>query len=512
MTGYRTVRIAALGVFLMGCAGAQNAPNVSQVLMWSTVNNTGVGAQNSQDVSGLFTPRTSGVLPQALLNIYTVRDIGGLANGDVTALNTPANYGVGNVSALNSAISSNIGLALALIPVASPASAVIQKVDPVTGAPTAASNTLGPVFTERAETIGKGKFFIGFSHQAYHFTEINGKKLNGLSVLYPGGDPSAAGPSAPMTFNLGLDVRLSQTLAFLTYGVSDRFDISVGLPMVHAAVAATSYNAQVFSGAGLGTNGNNCWCQNTLSPGTFVLTEPLIGRSSMSKTGFGDVLVRAKAAVLSRSSAVVSVGTDLRFATGDADNYLGTGTTTVKPFAAISLYTQPTASGFVFSPHLNIGWQFSGKSALGGTFQGSNLSATLANGDRINYVGAPLTVVKDNLPDVIAWAAGTEVAMGKRNTLVVDFLGNQIGLINGAQVVQETSASGFSPVGPAFAATTVQGFVGAGKSSFGQYSGSFGYKARVTGKLVATFNLLVRLNDTGLTAKYVPLYGLSYSF
>ncbi len=504
----KTVVAAAL-VLGSVSAQAQNAPNVSQVLMFSTVTNTNVGAGFSQ--SSLFTPNTSGVLPRALFTVYT---------GNVSAsadLNQPKNYGLANISPLNSAISSSIGLALSLIPVASPTSAVILKTDPATGVALPASSTLGPVFTERAETIGKGKFFIGISHQDFHFDSINGQKLNGLRVLYKGGDTSAfangAGSTAtqPATFNMALDVRLSQDLAFLTYGVTRRFDVSVGLPMVHSAVASTAFNGQIYAGAGLGANGNNCWCQNTFSPGTFRLSEPIIGQSSLSKTGFGDLLVRLKGSVVEGQNAVVAVGTDLRFATGDADNYLGTGTTSVKPFVAVSLYTKPVANGLVLSPHVNVGWQFSGKSALGGSINGSPQVATLANGDKVNYLGAPLIVTKDNLPDVLTWSAGVELAAGKRNTLVADVLGNQIGWINGAQLVKQDSANGFAPASP-FSAVTVSGLVGAGRGSFSQYSGSFGYKARIAGNLVFTFNGLVRFDNNGLTARFVPLYGLSYSF
>lgn len=505
---------ALVAAAFLSAIGAQaQTPNVSQVLMWSTVTNTNVGPQFS--LSPLFSPNTSGTLPRALLGVYTENVNAGCdpTLGTATGCNQPKNFGLATPTALNSAISSSIGVALSLIPVASPTSAVILKKDPATGAELPVSRTLGSVFTERAETIGKNGFFIGVSHQDLHFGSISGQNLNGLTVLYKGGDQSAIGANngktQPATFNLGLDVRLSQDLAVLTYGVTNRLDLSVGLPMVHAAVASTASNGLIYSGAGLGTNGNNCWCQNSWAPGTFRLIEPLIGQSSFSKSGFGDVLVRVKGAVLERENSAVAIGADLRLPTGDADNYLGTGTTSVKPFVAVSLY-KPVSSGLVLSPHVNVGWQFSGKSVLGGQIQGSPQTATMANGDKIPYLGAPFSVVKDKLPDVVDWSAGVELAMGKRNTLVADILGNQIGLINGAQTVKLDSAPGFSPISP-FAAATPRGLVDGGRTSFGQYSGSFGYKVRVAGNLVFTFNALVRLDNNGLTARVVPLYGLSYS-
>jgi hypothetical protein len=89
-------------------------------------------------------------------------------------------------SAVAGALNSGIATALSIIPLSSPASGAIVRTDPATGAELPESSTLGPIFTERAETIGKGRFYIGFSHQDFHFTSLNGTSLNALSLLSPG--------------------------------------------------------------------------------------------------------------------------------------------------------------------------------------------------------------------------------------------------------------------------------------------------------------------------------------
>ena len=511
----------AIFVFALGANAQPN--NVSQVLMWSMVGDTPIGASSSQSPvlpdGTRFLPNTSGTLPRALFGVYTVT---GAINA-TSDLNTVSNYSTGNLSALNSAISSSVAVALSVIPVASPASAVIQKKDPVTGGDLATNATLGPIFTQRAETIGKGQFYIGISHQSFHFTDFNGQRLNGITLLDPSTNrrsasvAAAQGGPAPVTYNLATDVRLSQDIAFITTGLTNRVELSVGLPMVHAAVASTAYNGIVYSGAGLGNPSGsaqpgNCWCINTLSPGTFRLTQPgVIGAASMAKTGFGDLLIRAKGAVLSTTNTVVSVGGDLRLPTGDADNYLGIGTAAVKPFVAVSYYKK-MSRGFMFSPHFDVGWQFAGKSVLGGQLTGSPQTATMANGDKISYQGAPLAVRQnDFIPDVFTWSAGAEWALGNRNTLVTDILGNQIGWVHGAPQLQLASAPGLSPVAP-YSSVNASGMVGVGKTSFGQYNGSIGYKALVAGKLVASFNVLIRIDDNSLTSRISPLFGLSYTF
>ncbi len=512
--------IVVLGTFWVASVQAQStsAPNLFNVLSWSSVFNQTV-------YNGGGTP--VGELKNAVPNIFAYQGtpigkakvITGLFQSDTSIVN------------LNNAINTNIATALGVIPLASPASGVIFQTDPATGVELPATSTLGPVFTERAETIGARKWYIGVTHQDFHFTSLDGHSLNALSVLYTGGAPSGIVEggttlsSYPATFNIGMDVRLSQDVAFITYGVTDRVDVSVGLPVVHAAVAARTYDGIIYDGNGLGgqqTSGNlNCWCAGTFNPGAIILSgptsnnflEPNIGQSSLSKTGFGDLLLRGKGTVIHNAKAAVALGADLRFATGDAQNYLGTGTTSVKPFVAVSLYT-PSAHGIVFAPHFNLAWQYSGKSVLGGQLQPSPGSVTLSdNLTTVSYLGAPLTATKGYLPDVFSWAVGSEIAFGRHNTLIVDILGNDIGWVHGVPnlVTASSPTPGFSPVSP-FESVTPSGLVQSGTTSYAQYNGAFGYKARVIGNLVFTFNALVRFDNNGLTARFTPLYGLGYSF
>jgi hypothetical protein len=525
-TKTNTILLSAV-TFAFANGQSTTAPNVYNVLSWSSVFNQTVYNGNGQAI---------GVLNRAVPSIYAFG-----ANGATVPLSNLAsvlnpttgsftNYQ--NVQAdtsiirVNNAVNSSIATALGVIPLASPAAAVIFKKDPLTGADLPATSTLGPVFTERAETIGKHKWYIGVTHDDFHFTKLDGQSLNSLQVLYTGGTTSGIQngssnlTSYPATFNIGMDVRLSQDVALITYGVTDRFDVSVGLPVVHSAVAARTYNGILYAGGGVGGEGapnNDCWCAGTFNPIAFAgaarnFTLPgTIGQASLGKTGFGDLLVRLKGSVVSTKSIAVAVGTDVRFATGDAENYLGTGAASVKPFVAVSLFTQPTAHGIVFAPHFNLGWQFSGQSVLGGQLQPNSASASMTDGSgTVNYQGAPLTATKGDLPDVLTWAVGSEVAFGKRNTVVIDILGNEIGTIHGVPNLITGSAAGFSPF--TSQSVTATGLIGSGTTSYSQFSGAFGYKANIVGHLVFTFSALTRFDSNGLTARFTPLYGLGYSF
>ena len=509
----------AASFLVVSAWGQSQSPNVSQVLMYSST--TGVTVQTPQN--GTFT------LSQAVPAIYSeTAQAAGPANPANAAIFTNgSNYSVSrSIVDLNSALNASIATALSIVPLSSPASGVISRKDPVTGVELPSSSTLGPIFTERAETIGKGHFYVGFSNQDFHFTKLNGESLNALSILYTGGDPTkvvlanGTQPSTvPATFSLGMDVRLSQDIAFLTYGITDSLDVSVGLPMVHSAVESRTYNGTIFAGNGSQAGGGSAWwCAHTFTPGSETLILPQIGQTALAKTGFGDLLLRVKGTVLRRSNLAIAVGGDVRFPTGDAKNYLGVGTTTFKPFAAVSFYSKPLASGIVLSPHFDLGWQFGGKSILGGQLQGTPLTQNTTGGS-IDYIGAPFTTTKDYLPDVFTWAAGAEVALGRHNTVVADLLGNQVGWIHGIPNTENQTITGFGlptgPIGGGTAAPTLApatGLVSAGRVAFGQYYVSLGYKVRIVANLVANVNLLARLDNNGLAARIVPLFGLGYSF
>jgi hypothetical protein len=45
------------------------------------------------------------------------------------------------------------------------------------------SGSLGPVYVERPQTVGRGKLDVGFSYLFQDFDELNGDSLDGLSVL-----------------------------------------------------------------------------------------------------------------------------------------------------------------------------------------------------------------------------------------------------------------------------------------------------------------------------------------
>ena len=141
----RCFQVSIAAAMLAVAAYSQSqSPSVSQVLMYSAT------------ISNL--PANGFSLPNAVPSIFS--ETGTTANsadpsfGNIVT--NGANYSVSrSIIQLNNALNASIATALSIIPLSSPASGVIVRKDPETGAELPVSSTLGPIFTERAETIGK---------------------------------------------------------------------------------------------------------------------------------------------------------------------------------------------------------------------------------------------------------------------------------------------------------------------------------------------------------------------
>src|SRR5579859_292493 len=94
------------------------------------------------------------------------------------------------------------------------------------------SSTLGPLFAERAATIGHGKFTVSFSGTFFNYDTFNGQNLNGIHVIADHGPVRPASLETNAWFNDKLDIGVNTKASVwilspaLTYGVTDKLDIS----------------------------------------------------------------------------------------------------------------------------------------------------------------------------------------------------------------------------------------------------------------------------------------------
>jgi hypothetical protein len=369
-----------------------------------------------------------------------------------------------NFGPFNTAIASQ----LTSLPIPSPASGFTYTFDKTLGVYARSARSFGPILAERADTIGKDKFAFGFSHQNFTFDSIDSVPLRRVPSVFVH-IPNPENPQFAqdvITSDSFVDLRIGQFTTFVTYGIHDRIDVSVAFPLVSANLGVTS-DAEIHrigtagdtSIHGFGGSGNG-------SRGQFS--------NSSSATGIGDVIARMKGNVFRTDSAGVSLGVDVRVPTGDPYDFLGSGAPGVKPFLAVSF------NAGSFSPHVNLGYQWNGESVLAG-----NVAAG----------------TKQKLPGQLLYAVGFDYGVTKRFTLAADLLGQRV---TGVERIVVEDFEAFD--GSLFPNTR---FV---RGSFDSRSGAIGFKVNPTADLIASFNVLIGMTNSGLQARVTPLVGLSYAF
>lgn len=231
------------------------------------------------------------------------------------------------------------------------------------GAPVRTSLSAGPVFGERAQTLGRGRMLVAVHRSGARFRTLRGVDLSNLeltfthaNVDFPGCDSIAGGDcsklgipeveNATIDLRLDLDVDLTVTSFVATYGITNRIDFGLVLPVVSTAIHGQS-DAQIVP-----FGGGQALHFFAGTPDDPVLTASRFVDGSA--TGLGDVAARAK--INLRESAPVAIGmlVEGRFPTGDENDLMGSGS-----FAGRALAIASGRFG-AFSPHGNVGYLYRG--------------------------------------------------------------------------------------------------------------------------------------------------------
>jgi hypothetical protein len=229
------------------------------------------------------------------------------------------------------------------------------------GVPMATSISGGPIFAERAQTLGRGRLLVGLSRSAFHFETLRGVDLQDIPLVFthenvdfPGCDSTFAGDCTSMgvpehendvmQFRLSLDIDMQVTSFYLTFGLSDRVDVGAILPIVSTSMRGESEAQMVPFG---GPTADHFFAGTPTSP---VLGETRTSQGSA--IGLGDVALRLKANVRDAPRVSLALLADARFPTGSTDDLLGAGS-----FAARGLAVFTSRLGDV-SPHANVGYLF----------------------------------------------------------------------------------------------------------------------------------------------------------
>lgn len=266
---------------------------------------------------------------------------------------------VASNGSLISSLTNAIGANVAELPVSATSSGTTFRIQ--AGVPVPTSTSAGPIYAERAQTLGRGRVFVSASVSVFDFKTLRGADLNSIrldftheNVDFPGCDSTFTGdcslygvPSFEndiIELDLGLDINVRATTFVLTYGVLDKLDIGVVLPFIRTSIRGQSEARIIpFEGPPVA----HFFGGTTDNP---VLTASRVEEGSA--TGLGDIATRVKMAVAESERSRVALLVDARLPTGSEDDFLGSGHFAMRGLGIIS-------SQFGnFSPHANLGYLF----------------------------------------------------------------------------------------------------------------------------------------------------------
>ena len=342
------------------------------------------------------------------------------------------------------------------------------------GVPVRTSISSGPIFAERAQTLGRGRAAVGIGRTTSHFTSLRGVDLHSIDLYFTHQNVDFAGCDSTyglacrqmgvpllendiMQFKLDMAINVDVNSIYATYGLFDNMDVGIVLPLVSTKLHGRS-DAQIIPFGGP-------------TVAHFFAGTPGIPVLSASRDvdgsafGLGDVAVRTKIGIRQSDHANLALLADARFATGDEENLLGSG-----HFAARGLAILSGRYG-AFAPHGNAGYAF-----RAGGAQNDAVLATI----------------------------GFDDLLAERITLAVDLVSElQVGR---STLVLPPAVQYDYPFKRTIVPTSIPG------TADDIVNGSFGFKFATTTGFTIVTNALVPLNRGGLRANVTYTTGVEFSF
>lgn len=414
------------------------------------------------------------------------------------SVNDPANPAVAVVQSFNTQLLAQ----LSSFPLGSSTGGLTYEFDASLGTFRRGSPSFGPAFAERALTIGRNRLSAGFNYQHTSFSSLEGQSLDDGSVrFYLRHQECCAvgGPPGPPLFGtipspdgsretpffegdvieaaLSLSAKTDTVSLFANYGLTQRWDVGLAIPIVHVSLDA-DVNATIMRLA-TASNPNI----HTFVAGDPDATTRLVHRSG-SATGLGDIVLRTKYRVVDVANGGLGVGADFRLPTGDQEDLLGSGGQT-------RIYFVGSTGQARFAQHVNIGY----------TFSAGDLPS-------LGITGAPITAV----PDELGYAAGVEFVAHPRVTLLADIVGRNLRDVGRLSVATKTFD--FQEPGPIVTPPHMATFeeFEPRPGNLNLVLGAFGAKVNVWGDLLVSGNVLVPITDAGLKSRVTAVMGLDFAF
>ena len=236
-----------------------------------------------------------------------------------------------------------IGLSVSSVPISSSSGGVTFSFGG--GAPVQTSVSSGPIFAERAQTLGRNRMLVGGNVTAMSFKTFRGLPLDEMVFNFPHqnvGNPTYGDPNFEndvIQVRADVDLNLLVTTVFVNYGLLDNIDVGVALPFVRTSLSGES------TGEVLPFGPTTPHFFGTPAAQSLTAT----GSAEGSSVGIGDLAARVKIGLMQGDSSGFALFGDARLPTGDEEELLGAGDWSMR---ALAVYSARRGG---FSPHVNAG-------------------------------------------------------------------------------------------------------------------------------------------------------------
>jgi hypothetical protein len=192
---------------------------------------------------------------------------------------------------------------LATLPLTTSSGAFAYRLNPDLGTMERVTQSFGPLFVERAVTAGARQASVGVTFQHFQFTSLDGHDLRDGSFVTTANQ--FVDEQVPFDIDqLTLNITASVATLYGNIGVTDRLDVGFAVPLISLHLDGTrvdTYRGRAFTQA----------------------------RASASAVGLADIVVRSKYMLFNTNGVGLAGAVDIRLPTGNPDDLLGAGATSV---------------------------------------------------------------------------------------------------------------------------------------------------------------------------------------
>jgi hypothetical protein len=243
---------------------------------------------------------------------------------------------------------------LATLPITTSSGGFSFRFNPALGTVERVTQTFGPFFVDRATTAGRRQASISMTYRHSSYVSLDDRTLNDGTLVTTAN--KFRDEAAPFDVDaLSMTIRSNTVTLFANYGLTDRIDIGVAVPIVQLSLSGERINT--YRGA------------------SFVEA-----RGSGQSSGLADTAVRGKVQLLRWSSGQVATDLELRLPTGSVEELRGGGRAAYKGSVVAS------AGNGAVEAHMNSSLTFGGisrEAAIGA-------AVTAAPTNRVTFSGEAL--------------------------------------------------------------------------------------------------------------------------